>query len=167
MKKATYFLTFVLMFILVNCNSSYINYAREKSSLLNTPTRVKINGQKYILNAYASYDFLSSLAYNYRGLGGKIVVRSLDGKPVPKTIEVLKVWVINMDSNAIWESEMGELNRIMGLCSDTLRLNKVLRNGPNWKVSSEVKIVVELVDTTTNKIYFLRAAGHNHIDRTY
>lgn len=137
-------------------------FSPEKPSLddlVSAPETIAIEGRIFTLETYLWRDFMPGSGPVGRDLIALIWVTAVDRQPFPASVDADRLWVVF--GKEIWETEFSREERPQ----EPYRLHqleKIARNGPKWRPSVEVDVIVRIVHFSGK--YLLRAS-HQRINQ--
>ena len=119
------------------------------------PERVTIGGHPYLLSAYLWRDFMPVAPPGGRPLAASLMIKSLDGSPIPANITADHMWVFNASQASgsptrpalerqgvlVWDASSVEVRRPSATAP---ALEVVAVDGPKWDPGTYVSIVLRL-----------------------
>ena len=135
-------LIFFLLLVFAGCSSSHnpgdiVQIDIDK--LRGAPSEVKLDGITYTLEAYIWRDFMPDIdTVTNKGLMASIKLKLTDNTPIPSTLKITRLWILNKDY--IW---MPEPLRITQLTSDVIEI--YASEGPLWEAGIKVRVVFEFI----------------------
>jgi hypothetical protein len=128
------------------------------SSLKAAPDKIVVDGTSLILQTFLWRDFMPISPPDGKPLTAVVYVTVADAGPLPSSISVDALWVVN--GNQTWAAwlldDPGERR------AD--RITKIASNGPKWGPGVYVDVVVRVFDAAHNA--FLLRAPNQWIGRT-
>lgn len=149
-----------LLLALTACSSPESPVApRDPAELSAAPTTTAIGGRTLSLETYLWRDFQPSSPPNGKPLVVVARIRSTDGSPIPATVVVTGLWVVN--AGEVWTASPREETR---RAPNGSMFEVVAREGPKWGPGISVDVVVGLRDGN-GEVSLLRAPAQR-INRT-
>ena len=166
MKSIHHINFFSAIFLIIHLTSCEKPNVVEDSQLLaslytNSVDTLVIQNNKYILETYLYRDFFPRLPIPRKSpLIADIYLVNLDSLPILDNIQIQKLYIIQ--NQLIWISSFK--SGVQPKVPD-FKLNKLIRDGPEWATNTYVDAVIKIVNNLTLEEYFL-IARHQYIIRT-
>ena len=154
------FLFFIILLITTRCDlfdddKDEINNVRKDQNLVldllsNSLDTINIGSQRFTLDAYLWRDFMPISPPNGKPLIAINWLISIDSTAIPANIEMKEQYVIHNDS--VWIAAYEPESHTTPI----YKIEKVSRNGPKWGPMIYVDIVSKIIDSKTNRDYFIK-----------